>query len=159
MLQQKVLINVGVDAFTGANKNDQTFLAVAAYHSQGHLLQWSLRFGRGADVRVQVSHKEVHQIAAVAAVDGHVHSKDFFIGKNPDLMRVHLVMPCQLPDDSLRICSHGLPDLGDGGDSPDSSLTSASGPWREVLAVILQLFYLKNQSPTAPSSPKIWRWC
>jgi hypothetical protein len=59
-------------------------------------------------------------------------------------------MPCQLPDASLRICSHGLPDLGDGGNRPDSSLTSASGLWRGVLAVILQLFYLKNQAPTDP---------
>jgi hypothetical protein len=58
------------------------------------------------------------------------------------------MMPCQLPYASLRICSHGRLDLRDGGDSPDSSLTSASRPWREVLAVILQLFDLKNQAPT-----------
>jgi hypothetical protein len=50
----------------------------------------------------------------------------------------------------LRICSHGPPDLGDGSDSPDSSLTSASRTYREVLAVILQLFHLKNQAPTVP---------
>jgi hypothetical protein len=52
MLQQNVLINDGVDVFAGANdnNNDRTFLAVTAYHSQDHLLQWSLRFGRDADV-------------------------------------------------------------------------------------------------------------
>jgi hypothetical protein len=81
MLPQKVLINVGFDAFAGANENDRTFLAVAAYHSQDHLLQWSLRFGRDVDVGVHVSHRESRQVVAVAAVDGHVHSKDFFIGK------------------------------------------------------------------------------
>ncbi len=42
MLPQKALINVGVDAFAGANENDRTLLAVAAYDSKDHLLQWSL---------------------------------------------------------------------------------------------------------------------
>ncbi len=43
MLPKKVLINVGIDAFAGANENDQTLLlAVAAYHSEDHLLEWSL---------------------------------------------------------------------------------------------------------------------
>jgi hypothetical protein len=31
-LPQKVLINVGVDLFTGTHENDQTFLAIAAHH-------------------------------------------------------------------------------------------------------------------------------
>ncbi len=61
---------------------------------------------------------------------------------------VHLVMPCQLSDASLRIFSHGGLDHGDGGECLDCSLTSAPWPWREVLAIILQLFYLKNQAPT-----------
>jgi hypothetical protein len=61
---------------------------------------------------------------------------------------VHLVMPCQLPYAPLRICSDGPLDLGDGSNSLDSSLTTASRPWREVLAFILQLFDLKNQAPT-----------
>jgi hypothetical protein len=60
------------------------------------------------------------------------------------------MMPCQLPYASLRICSHRPPDLGDGGNSPNSLLISASRPRREVLAVILQLFYHKNQAPTDP---------
>jgi hypothetical protein len=60
------------------------------------------------------------------------------------------MMPCQLPNAPLRICGDGLPDPGDGGDSPDGSLTSASRPWREVLPVILQLFYLENHAPTDP---------
>jgi hypothetical protein len=58
------------------------------------------------------------------------------------------MMPCQLPYDSLRIFSQG-------------SWTAAMAakvravlwtprPWREVLAVILQLFYLKNPTPTDP---------
>jgi hypothetical protein len=43
MLPQKVLINVGVDAFASANENDWTLLlAVTAYHSEDHLLEWSL---------------------------------------------------------------------------------------------------------------------
>jgi hypothetical protein len=43
MLPQKVLINVGVDAFANANENDWTLpLAVTAYHSEDHLLEWSL---------------------------------------------------------------------------------------------------------------------
>jgi hypothetical protein len=50
----------------------------------------------------------------------------------------------------LRICGDGSPDPGDGGHSPDGSLTSASRPWREVLPVILQLFDLENQAPTDP---------
>ncbi len=88
MLLQKVLINYGIDAFTGAKENERTFLAVAAYDPQDHLLQWSLRFGRDADVGVHVGYKEVHQVAAVAAVDSQDYSEDFFIGKNPDLMRM-----------------------------------------------------------------------
>ncbi len=152
------------------------------------MLLWSLRFGRDADARVHIVYREVHQVAAVAAVDGHIRSKDFFIRKNPDLMRlaglqlvdelltpllphflgvwgqkrplddhrplqsevllhlvpcgpwVHLMMPRQLLYASLRIFSHGRLDLGDGGDSPDRSLTSTPQPWREVLTVILQLF-------------------
>jgi hypothetical protein len=52
------------------------------------LLQWSLRFGQDADCGVHVGYREVCQVTAVAAVDGHVHSKDFFIGKNPDLVRL-----------------------------------------------------------------------
>jgi hypothetical protein len=60
------------------------------------------------------------------------------------------MMPCQLPYASLRICSHNPLFLADGGDSPYSSLASAPWPWREVLAVILQLFDFKNQAPTDP---------
>ncbi len=63
---------------------------------------------------------------------------------------VHLMNPCQLPNAPLRICGDGSPAPGNGGDSPDSSLTSASRPWREVLPVILQLFDLENQAPTDP---------
>ncbi len=66
----------------------RTILAIAAYHTQDHLLQWNLRFGRDADVGVHVGHREVRRVVAVAAVDGRVHSEDFFIGKNPDLMRL-----------------------------------------------------------------------
>jgi hypothetical protein len=58
--------------------------------------------------------------------------------------------PCQLPNAPLRICGDGPPDPGDGGDSPDSSLTSASRPWHEVLPVILLLFDLENQASTDP---------
>jgi hypothetical protein len=68
----------------------------------------------------------------------------------PHAPGVHLVMPCKLPYGPLRICSDSPPDLGNGGKSPDSSLTSPSRPWREVLAVILQLFDLKIQAPTDP---------
>jgi hypothetical protein len=57
-------------------------------------------------------------------------------------------MPCQLSDASLRIFSHGCLDRGVGGKCPDRSLTSAPRLWREVLAIILQLFDLKNQAPT-----------
>ncbi len=60
------------------------------------------------------------------------------------------VLLYQLPNAPLRICGDGLPDPGDGGDSPDGSLTSTSLPWREVLPVILQLFDLENQAPTDP---------
>ncbi len=77
MLPQKVLINVGIDPFASANENDGTFLAVAAYHPQDHLFQWSIRFGRDADAGVHVGYREVHQVAAVAAVDGHVTVKIF----------------------------------------------------------------------------------
>jgi hypothetical protein len=56
---------------------------------------------------------------------------------------VHLVMPCQLPYASLRIISHSPLDCG-------LSAFSAPRPWHEVLAVILQLFYLKNQAPADP---------
>ncbi len=49
MLPQKVLINIGVDLLADANKNDQTFLAIAAHHSQHQLLQRSLGEGRDAD--------------------------------------------------------------------------------------------------------------
>jgi hypothetical protein len=79
MLPQKVLINVSVDPFAGGNENDGTLLAVAAYNPQDHLFQWSIRFGRDADARVHVGYREVHQVAAVAAVDSHVHSEHFFI--------------------------------------------------------------------------------
>jgi hypothetical protein len=58
--------------------------------------------------------------------------------------------PCQQPNAPLRICGDGSPDPSNGGHSPDCSLTSASRPWRELLAVILQLFYLENQAPTDP---------
>jgi hypothetical protein len=57
MLPQKVLINDGVDVYAGANKNNRTFLVVAAYHPQDHLLQWSLRFGRDVDVGVHVGYR------------------------------------------------------------------------------------------------------
>jgi hypothetical protein len=63
---------------------------------------------------------------------------------------VHLMKPYQLPNAPLQICSDGAPDPGDGGDSPDGLLTSASWPLREVLPVILQLFDLENQAPTDP---------
>jgi hypothetical protein len=63
---------------------------------------------------------------------------------------VHLMKPCQLPNAPLRICGDGPPDAGDGGDSPDGSLTSASRLWLEVLPMILQLFDLENQAPTDP---------
>jgi hypothetical protein len=59
-------------------------------------------------------------------------------------------MPCQLPNAPFRIYGDGPPDPGDGGDSPDSSLTSTSRPWREVLPVIRQPFYLEYQAPTDP---------
>jgi hypothetical protein len=71
--------------------------------------------------------------------------------------RVHLVMPCQLPNAPLQICGDGPPDSGDGCDSPDGSFTSASRPWHEVLPVILQPFDIENQAPTDPSLPEIWR--
>ncbi len=58
--------------------------------------------------------------------------------------------PCQMPNAPLRICGDGAPDPGDGSDSPDGLLTSASQLWREVLPVILQLFDLENQAPTDP---------
>ncbi len=41
--------------------------------------------------------------------------------------RVHLVMPCQMPNAPLRVCGNGPPDPGDGGDSPDSSLLPPRG--------------------------------
>jgi hypothetical protein len=81
MLLQKVLINVGIDLFAGTNENDRTFLAFAAHHSQDHLLQRSLRFGQDADAGVHSGHREVRQVAVVAAIDNHIPSKDFFIGK------------------------------------------------------------------------------
>jgi hypothetical protein len=196
MLPQKVLINVGIDPFAGANENDGALLAIATHHTQDHLLQSSLRFGQDVDAGVLVSRREVRQVAAVAAVDSHLPSEDFFIGKILDLMRlaglqlvdeflapllprflgvwyqmqplddqaalqsqvlfkqvphgpwVHLMMPFQLSDASLRIFSHGRLDCGDGGGSPNRSLTSAPRQWREVLTVILQLFNFKNQAPT-----------
>jgi hypothetical protein len=61
MLPQKVLINDGIDVFAGSNENNRTFLAVATYHHQDHLLQWSLRFGRDADIRVYVGYREVRK--------------------------------------------------------------------------------------------------
>jgi hypothetical protein len=88
MLPQKVLINVGVDVFTGAIKNYWTLLAVAAYPTQDHLLQWSLGFWRDVDVGIHVGYREVCQVAAVAAVDSHIHSEDLLIRKNPDLARL-----------------------------------------------------------------------
>jgi hypothetical protein len=60
------------------------------------------------------------------------------------------MMSCQLPNAPLRICGDGSPDPSDGGDNPDDSLTSASRPLREILPVILQLFYLENQALTDP---------
>jgi hypothetical protein len=55
---------------------------------------------------------------------------------------VHLMMPCQLPDASLRIFSHSRLDHSNGGGSLYHSLTFAPQPCHEVLAVILQLFDL-----------------
>jgi hypothetical protein len=72
---------------------------------------------------------------------------------------VHLMMSCQMPYASLRICSQGPLDLGDGGDSPDSSLTSVSQPWHDVLTIILQLFDFETRLLLSPSLPQIWRWC
>jgi hypothetical protein len=66
-------------------------------------------------------------------------------------------MSCQLSNAPLRICGDSPPDSGDSCDSPDDSFTSASGPWHEVLPVILQPFDIENKSPTDPSSPEIWR--
>jgi hypothetical protein len=68
MLPQKVLIDVDVDSFTDANLNDRTLLDVPAHHSQAHLLQSSLGKGRDA-AGLHISHREVHQVAAVVVVD------------------------------------------------------------------------------------------
>jgi hypothetical protein len=87
-LLQKVLINVGVDSFIDANDNDRTLLNVPAHHSQDYLLQSSLGKGRDADAGLHVSHREIHQVAAVVAVDTHIPGGDHFIGKNPDLIRL-----------------------------------------------------------------------
>jgi hypothetical protein len=45
MLPQKVMINIGVDLFTDANENNQSFLTLGAHHSRHHLLQGSLGEG------------------------------------------------------------------------------------------------------------------
>jgi hypothetical protein len=60
------------------------------------------------------------------------------------------MMPCKLPHALLRIFSHGCLNRHDGNGSPGCSLTSTPRPWREVLGIILELFYLKNQAPTDP---------
>ncbi len=54
MLPQKVLINVGINAFASANEDNGTFLAIAAHHSENHLLERSLRFGQDANAGVHV---------------------------------------------------------------------------------------------------------
>jgi hypothetical protein len=87
MLLQKVLRNINVDSFNDANERDRAFLAVAA-HSQHHLLKSSLGEGRDADTGVHIGHREARQVAGVGAVEGHIPSKDFFIGKNPNLIRL-----------------------------------------------------------------------
>ncbi len=79
MLPQKVLMNVSVDPLAGANENDGAFLAVASQHIQDHLLQRSLRFGKDEDAGIHIGHRDVCQVVAVAAVDGHVPSENFFI--------------------------------------------------------------------------------
>jgi hypothetical protein len=70
MLPQKVLMNGSVDQCV--IKNDQMFLAIAAHHPQGNLL-------KKTDAGVHISHREVRQVAAGAAVDGRVPSDDLFI--------------------------------------------------------------------------------
>jgi hypothetical protein len=60
------------------------------------------------------------------------------------------MMPCKLPHVLLRISSHGCLNRGDDNGSPGRSLTSALRPWRELLAIILELFAFKNQAPTDP---------
>jgi hypothetical protein len=45
ILSQKVLTNFVIDLFVYAKKYDRTFLAVAAHHSQQHLLQRSFKKG------------------------------------------------------------------------------------------------------------------
>jgi hypothetical protein len=51
------MINICVYLFTSSKENDRTFLAVAAHHSQDHLLQRSIEKGRDADAGVLVSHR------------------------------------------------------------------------------------------------------
>jgi hypothetical protein len=51
MLDQKVLVNVGIDSFANGKENDGTFPAVAAHHFQYHLLQRSLGVGNDEDAR------------------------------------------------------------------------------------------------------------
>ncbi len=116
MLPQKVLINVSVDAFAGANENDRTLLAVTAYHTQDHLLQWSLGFGRDAEVGIHVGYREVRQVEAVVAVDSHVHSEDLLIRKISDLARLaglQLVHQLLTPPLSCFLCIHGQKQLLD----------------------------------------------
>jgi hypothetical protein len=59
MLDQKVLVNVGVDSFINGNKRDGTFPAVTAHHSQHHLLQRSLGEGNNEDARIPLGPREV----------------------------------------------------------------------------------------------------
>ncbi len=66
MLPQKILINVSIDFFASANKNDGTFLAAAAFYPQDHLHRRSLGKGRDADAGVHISYREVRQVITVA---------------------------------------------------------------------------------------------
>jgi hypothetical protein len=63
LLPQKVLINIGVDSFSNASKNEQTFLVITAQHFQDHLLQTGLREGSDADAGLHVSNREVCQVS------------------------------------------------------------------------------------------------
>jgi hypothetical protein len=58
MLSKKVLLKVGIDSFTDANKNDWTLLANTDHHFQDHLLHRSPGEGRYADAGVHVDHRK-----------------------------------------------------------------------------------------------------
>ncbi len=81
MPPQKLLVDVCIDLFAGGNRNDGTFLFVAAHHSHHRLLQGSNGEGSYMDVMVHLSHRRVRQVVTVAEINSNIWHEDFLYKK------------------------------------------------------------------------------